>query len=110
MTLYYWDSETYDSITEFTVDNATGSMEMTVSGGQYWGNVPGIAAKDMDKTYYVSCVFESNGETVTTGIIPYSLGRYCEGKAATDGDAQQAFAQATAVYGYYAKQYFASIA
>ena len=26
------------------------------------------------------------------------------------GDAQQAFAQATAVYGYYAKAYFASIA
>jgi hypothetical protein len=64
----------------------------------------------MDKTYYVSCVFKSGGSYVTTGIIPYSLGKYCEGKAATDGDAQQAFAQATAVYGYYAKNYFASIA
>ena len=110
MTLYWWDAETYKSITEFTVANATGSMEMKATNGQYWGCVPGIAAKDMDKSYYVSCVFESDGQTVTTGIIAYSLGKYCEGKAATDGDAQQAFAQATAVYGYYATQYFASIA
>jgi hypothetical protein len=83
---------------------------MTATNGQYWGEVAGIAAKDMDKTYYVSCVFKHNGSYVTTGIIPYSLGKYCEGKAAASGDAQQAFAQATAVYGYYAKGYFASIA
>ena len=43
-------------------------------------------------------------------MIPYSLGKYCSDKAAADGDAQQSFAQATAVYGYYAKAYFASIA
>ena len=44
---------------------------------------------------------------MTSGIISYSLGAYCESKAASEGDAQQAFAQATAVYGYHAKQYFA---
>ena len=85
-------------------------MTMTQTGGQYWGEVAGIAAKDMDKTYYVSCVFKHNGTYTTTGIIPYSLGKYCEVKAAASGDAQKVFAQATAVYGYYAKGYFASIA
>jgi hypothetical protein len=110
MTLYWWDAETYNSISMFALGNATGKMTMTNTNGQYWGEVAGIAAKDMDKTYYVSCVFKNNGQYVTTGIIPYSLGKYCESKAATNGDAQQTFAQATAVYGYYAKQYFASIA
>jgi hypothetical protein len=110
MTLYYWDMETMASVDKLTVENATGSMEMTDTNGMWWGQVAGIAAKEMDDTYYVSCVFESNGETVTTGVIPYSLGKYCSDKAAANGDAQQSFAQATAVYGYYAKNYFASIA
>jgi spore coat protein CotH len=106
MTLYWWDMETMASVDELSVDNATGSMEMTDTNGTYWGQVAGIAAKEMDDTYYVSCVFESDGEKITTGIIPYSLGKYCSDKAAADGDPQQAFAQATAVYGYYAKTYF----
>ena len=110
MTLYWWDAENYASIDLFTLNNATGKMTMTATDGRYWGEVAGIAAKDMDKTYYVSCVFKHDGQYVTTGIIPYSLGKYCSDKAATNGDAQQPFAQATAVYGYYAKEYFASIA
>ena len=106
VTLYWWDAETYASISRFTLGNATGKMQMSKTGSQYWGEVPGIAAKDIDKTYYVTCVFQNNGNYITTGIIPYSLGKYCEGKAATNGDDLQAFAQATAVYGYYAKQLF----
>jgi hypothetical protein len=106
MTMYWWDAETYASVGALALDNASGSMTMEL-GDKYWGQVSGIAAKDMDKTYYVTCVFESEGETVTTGVIAYSLGAYCESKAASEGDAQQAFAQATAVYGYHAKQYFA---
>ena len=106
MTLYWWSAEDYAACDQLTLENASGSMTME-SGDKYWGQVAGIAAKDMDKTWYVSCVFESEGETVTSGIISYSLGAYCQGKAAAEGDAQQAFAQATAVYGYYAKQYFA---
>jgi hypothetical protein len=110
MTLYWWDVETMESVDALTVENAVGSMEMTTAGGIWWGQVPGIAAKEMDDTYYMTCVFESEGQTVTTGVIAYSLGKYCSDKAATDGDAQQSFAQATAVYGYYAKEYFAGIA
>ena len=112
ITLYWWDADTYSSISQFKITNATGTARMitTGAGDQYWGQVPNIAAQDMDKTYYVSCVFTSGGKTVTTGIISYSLGKYCSTKAATDGDAQQAFAKATAVYGYYAKEYFALFA
>ena len=106
MTMYWWDVETMESVEALNVDNAVGSMEMTASSGIWWGQMAGIAAKEMDKTYYMSCVFESGGETVTTGVIAYSLGKYCEGKAATEGDPQQDFAKATAVYGYYAKRYF----
>jgi hypothetical protein len=109
MTMYWWDVETMDAVEKLIEENALGSMEMVCTDGTWWGQVAGIAAKDMDKTYYVSCVFESGGQRITTGIIPYSLGKYCEGKAALEGDAQQAFAQATAVYGYYAKRYFASV-
>ncbi|MBQ5712099.1 MAG: hypothetical protein IIV61_05760, partial [Oscillospiraceae bacterium] len=61
MTLYYWDMDTMASVDKLTVENATGSMEMTNTSGMWWGQVAGIAAKEMDKTYYVSCVFESNG-------------------------------------------------
>jgi hypothetical protein len=107
MTLYWWDMDTVSGVDALTLENAVGSMEMTTAGGIWCGQVPGIAAKDMDETYYMTCVFESEGETVTTGVIAYSLGAYCQSKAASEGDAQQAFAQATAVYGYYAKQYFA---
>ena len=110
MTLYWWDMQTMARVEKLSLDNASGSMEMTNEYGDWWGQVDGIAAKDMDKTYYITCVFESGGRTVTTGIISYSLGKYCADKAAADGDAQQSFAQATAVYGYYAKNYFASIA
>jgi hypothetical protein len=110
MTLYYWDMDTVAQVDTLSLDNATGSMEMTDLYGDWWGQVTGIAAKDMDKTWYITCVFQSEGRTATTGIISYSLGKYCADKAASDGDAQQTFAQATAVYGYYAKNYFASIA
>ena len=108
MMLYYWDIETMDRVSGLSISNATGSMRMVDTNGMYWGQVAGIAAKEMGETYYVTCVFESDGKTITTGIIPYSLGKYCSDKAGIDGDAQQMFAQATAVYGYYAKKYFAS--
>ena len=110
MTFYYWDIETYDSVDVLTKDNATGTMDMTLAGtNSYYGVVEGIAAKEMDETVFVAGVYEVDGVEYTTGIIAYSLGRYCETIAAKDTSDQQAFAQATAVYGYYAKEYFANL-
>ena len=111
MTFYYWDLATYESVSKLTTANATGSSTMisTGSAGQYWGSVPNIAAKQLDETVFVAAVYESGGVRYTTGVISYSLGKYCEGIAAKDTSDQQALSQATAVYGYYAKTYFANL-
>ncbi|MBQ7345689.1 MAG: hypothetical protein IJW45_06480, partial [Oscillospiraceae bacterium] len=110
MTFYYWDAETYNSVDALTKDNATAAMDMTLAGtNSYYGVVEGIAAKEMDETVFVAGVYEVDGVEYTTGIIAYSLGKYCETVAAKDTSDQQAFAQATAVYGYYAKEYFANL-
>lgn len=104
LTFYYWDSDTYASVDVLTAENATGTIQM-VRDGKYWfAAVEGIAAKDMDKTVYVAAVYTTNGLPFATNVIAYSLGRYCE-TIASNGDA---FGAATAVYGYYAANYFAN--
>ena len=81
-------------------------MEATGSAGQYKAAVSGITAKQMDETIYVAAVYESNGVTYSTGVLAYSLGKYCEDNAASSDAALKGIAQATAVYAYYAKAYF----
>jgi hypothetical protein len=75
-------------------------------GGAYWGQVQGIAAKALDDTYYVAGVYtDENGNTQCTGVIAYSLSKYCLNNAKPGKD-MQALAAATAMYGYYADLYF----
>jgi hypothetical protein len=74
--------------------------------GSYYARVTGIAAKQMDDTYYVAAVFSNADGEYCSGIIAYSLSRYCMNNA-KDGNPMQDLAAATAVYGYHAKQYFA---
>ena len=108
MKFYYWNTADYLAADVLTPENATGSMDMVaVSGNQYWSQVSGIAAKEVDQTYFVAGVYELDGVTYTTGILAYSLGKYCARLAAGTTD-QQALSAATAVYGYYAKEYFAN--
>ena len=103
LTFYYWDAATYAAVDQLSAENATGTVAM-VQDGKYWfAAVDGIAAKDMDKTVYVAAMYTCNGVPFATNVIAYSLGRYCETIAA-NGDA---FGAATAVYGYYAANYFA---
>ena len=106
MILYYWDADAYASADALTVDNATGAVEMT-AGDAYWGVIGGIAAKDMDETIYVAAVYTSQGETQCSGVIAYSLGRYLATVAADDTSDAQALAQAAAIYGTCAKNFFA---
>ena len=109
MKFYYWNTADYLAADVLTPENATGSMDMVTGGGnQYWGQISGIAAKEVDHTYFVAGVYELDGVTYTTGILAYSLGKYCAKLAAGTTD-QQALSAATAVYGYYAKEYFANI-
>ena len=108
--LYYWTLEDYNAATKLSPKNATGSMSMTnISGNQYWGQVSGIAAKELDETVFVLGVYAYNGTTYTTGVLNYHIGKYCTTLAAKDTSEQQDLAKATAVYGHYAKEYFANI-
>ncbi len=107
MTLYIWTPEAYASADVLTAANAAETMTMVPgSDGRYWGQVSGIAAKCLDETYYVAGVYtDAHGNTYCTGVVAYSLSKYCISKA-VDGNEMQELAAATAMYGYYAKQYF----
>ncbi len=107
VTMYYWTADTYDSADELTAENAYAVYTMT-PGAEYWGSVVDIAAKELDSTVYVAAVYTSGGETYSTGVLAYSLGYYCESIASDDGSEMQSLAQATALYGSYAKDYFAN--
>jgi hypothetical protein len=51
----------------------------------------------------VAGFYTSGGVSYPTSVIAYSLGNYCK----TIADKGNAFGAATAVYGFYAKAYFA---
>ena len=108
MTLYVWTPEAYATTTKLTAENASEAIAMTAgTDGRYFGQVSGIAAKNLDKTYYVAGVYtDAEGNTYCTGVIAYSLSKYCIGKA-VDGNAMKELAEGTAMYGYYAQLYFA---
>ena len=63
-----------------------------------------IAAKMLDETYYVAAVYtDAEGNTYCTGVVGYSLSKYCMKHASgVMGD----LAQHLAMYGYYADCYF----
>jgi hypothetical protein len=106
VTLYYWSPEDYENAAALSPRNASGSIVMEDSGdGRYWAQISDIAAKAFDETYYVAAVYYSDLELRSTGVIAYSLSKYCIGKAVS-GNAMQELASATAMYGYYAKAYF----
>lgn len=107
MTLYIWTPEAYAAADTLTADNASETVTMVVTSlDNYWGTVSGIAAKCLDDTYYVAGVYaDADGNTYCTGVIAYSLSKYCINKAANGSNMQQ-LASATAMYGYYAKLYF----
>ncbi len=110
LTLYYWDADTYNSVSELTTENATGSKKMysTATADEYMAQYSGIAAKGIGDTVYVAVVYESEGITYCSGVIAYSLGSYCKGLAENAASSAQSLAAATAVYGHYAKNYFAN--
>jgi hypothetical protein len=104
MKLYVWNAEAYEAAEVLTADNAT-VVAMENRNGDYFAPISGIAPKDLDKTFYVAGVYtDANGNTHCTGVIAYSLSRYCMNNAnGSMGD----LSQATAMYGYYADNYFA---
>jgi hypothetical protein len=107
VTLYYWDATQFASVATLTAENASGSKEMTLLNGQneYWACIDGIAAKEIDQTIYACAVYEVDGVTYSTGVIPYSIATYCVNKASGESKIK-AFAEAMVVYCYHAKTYF----
>ena len=107
ITFYYWTALDYGKATTLTAENASGRITMGNNGdGTYYARITGIAPKQMDDTYYAAAVYSNPEGTYCSGIIAYSLSRYCMNNA-KDGKPMKDLAAATAVYGYHAKQYFA---
>ena len=107
MKLYIWTPKDYAAATRLTGNNASAVVVMDENNGVYWGQVEGIAAKALDDTYYVAGIYtDTNGNTYCTGVIAYSLSKYCMNNAKPGKDMQE-LASNTAMYGYYAKLYFA---
>ena len=109
MTLYCWDLATYNSVSTLTEANATDTVVMTKGSNLYVGAYEGIAAKQIDETVFVAGVYTSGGVRYSSPVISYSLGEYCKDQIANGSETMKAFAAETAVYGHYAKAYFASL-
>ena len=107
MTLYIWNAGDYAAVSQLTAANASDVVTMEQQpNGSYWGQAAGIAAKALDETYYVAGVYtDANGNRCCTGVVAYSLSKYCMNNAAPGKD-MQSLAANTAMYGYYAKLYF----
>ena len=101
MTFYYWNADTYNSVTELTADNADGTVTMTSEDGVYAAVSGQIVAKEMDQTVYAAAVYESGGENYSTGVLAYSVAAYCKN---TGSD--QPLAHAAAIYSCTAKDLF----
>ena len=102
---YVWDAATYNSVETLLPENAIASSVCTYDGSLYTGVVKGIAAKEVDETFYCAAVYTgTDGNTYVSGVIAYSLGYYLTNQAS--GTAMPEFAKATGVYAYYAKQAF----
>lgn len=106
ITFYYWSAADYNAVSMPTPANATGTVTMMEAGdGSYWAQITGIAAKELDDTYYVAANYTSVDQMCCSGLVAYSLSKYCMNNDSGD---MGSLAQATAMYGYYAKLYFAS--
>jgi hypothetical protein len=105
--LYIWSPNDYKTVSQLTAENAFSIIPMTKqANGSYWAQVTGIAAKNLDETYYVSAVYtDTQGNTHCSGVVAYALSTYCMNNAKPGKDMQELAAN-TAMYGYYAKAFF----
>jgi hypothetical protein len=95
-------AEASGSVTELTAENADKAVVMTNENGSYTASSDEIAAKYLDKTLYVAAVYESNGVSYCSGVLPYSIAAYCQKPPAGVQD----LATAAAIYGSTAKAFF----
>jgi hypothetical protein len=104
ITFCYWTKEAYEGAEVLTAENASGTLVLNSDeNGIFHGQITDVAAKQLDDTYYVAAIYTVDGECFSTGVIAYSLSTYCMKNA---DSSMGELAQATAMYGYYAKAYF----
>ncbi len=112
MTLYCWSADSYNSLSRLTKQNADQVITMAGQGtGEYAGAIEGIAAKEINKIFYIAATYENEGVTYSSGVRAYSLGLYCTNMASktSSSAAMKDLASLTAVYGYYAEDYFSNL-
>jgi hypothetical protein len=106
ITLYYWNEADYNAAEVLTKENASGTMALVLEdSGEYRADIEGIAAKSLSSAVYVAAVYTDGTTEWTSGVLGYSIGAYCASQI-SKAAAVAALAEATAVYGYHAKQYF----
>jgi hypothetical protein len=107
MQFYYWDASDYLGAEVLSTDNATGQMTMISTAEGYRATLSGISAKDIDAPLYVCGIYsDEEGNTYSTGILPYSIGSFCGNQVNTGSERCKPLAAAIAVYGYCAATYF----
>ena len=106
ITLYYWNEAEFEAASVLTKENASGTLTLALEdSGEYRGDIEGIAAKNLSEAVYVAAVYSDGTTEWTSGVLGYSIGAYCSSQS-SKGAAVAALAEATAVYGYHAKQFF----
>jgi hypothetical protein len=109
ISFYYWTAEDYATSKDYlTLDTATGRVTMVNTGSttEYRVNVTDIAAKDIKDNIYVAAIYSDGRDTYCTGVYAYSISYYCKSMTGHQLPKTVKLAEATAVYGYYAKAYF----
>ncbi len=107
ITMYVWNQADFDAAESLRKGNATESITMTLTeSGEYVAVVGDIVAKDLDQGVYVSFCYYDGTTDYCSGVVGYSIGAYCVSQSAGTGTIAD-LASACAVYGYYAKQFFA---
>ena len=106
ITLYYWNEAEFEAASVLTKENASGTLTLALEdSGEYRADIEGIAAKNLSEAVYVAAVYSDGTTEWTSGVLGYSIGAYCASQISKAADVA-ALAEATAVYGYHAKQYF----
>lgn len=104
VTLYYWDENTYCAESVLTKENASGVITMTLcDDGTYKAELPYVNISQMNSAVYFAVTYKLSGFEYSLGVNALSLSQYLSLEAENAESPTRALAQASVVYGYYAK-------
>ena len=107
--LLYWSENQYNSITECTISNVSGTSKLTPNGTYYTADIEGVPAKNMGNTYY-ACIYvkDTDGEEHYSEIKCFSIHFYASAVITTNGYPAnlKELCKWMVTYSYEAKSYF----